>query len=64
VKGVDKLLSTAEEVKKMQEELTEKQPILQEMKVENTALAERIERDVEIMAPKKEQVEKEEAFVN
>ena len=63
-KGVQKLIETAEEVKRMEKELTDKRPVLLQMKEENAKLSATIEANIVEMEPKRIQVEEEEAYVN
>jgi dynein heavy chain, axonemal len=62
--GVQKLLSTAEQVKRMEEELIEKQPILVTMQAETSQIAAEIQAQAAAMEPKRIQAEKEEQDVN
>ena len=62
--GVEKLLTTAEQVRLMQVELQLKQPILIKLKEENTLLSIQIVDEMKSLEPKKRQVEEEEKFVN
>ena len=62
--GVQKLLITAEKVKVMEIQLKEKKPILIQMNIETTKLAEEIKAQALAMEPTRLKVEKEEAMVN
>jgi len=64
-KGIEKLLQTAEEVTKMQIDLNEKQPRLEEMTIETDALMVKIQKESkEVVEPKKIQIQEEEAIAN
>jgi len=63
--GIEKLLSTAEEVTKMQINLNDKQPRLEQMTVETDALMVKIQKESkEVVEPKKIQIQEEEAIAN
>lgn len=62
--GVQKLISTAEQVKRMEEELIEKQPILIQMNEETAKIAAEIQAQAAAMEPKRLQAEKQESEVN
>ena len=56
-KGIEKLLFTAEEVHKMQQDLSEKQPRLEQMTIETDILMEKIQKESrEVVEPKKQQI--------
>ena len=62
--GLDKLLATADEVAKLQEELRQMQPMLKEAKEETEATMKKIAEDTKIAEVTAEQVGKEEAEAN
>ncbi|KAL4429302.1 hypothetical protein ABPG74_002288 [Tetrahymena malaccensis] len=62
--GVQKLISTAEQVKRMEEELIEKKPILIQMNEETQKIASEIKAQALAMEPKRIQAEKQEEEVN
>lgn len=62
--GVQKLLITAEKVKILEIELKEKKPILIQMNIETSKIAEEIKAQAEAMEPTRLKVEKDEALVN
>ena len=64
-RGVETLLSTAEVVRHMQQELGEKQPRLEEMTEEADVLMQQIKKEsTEVVEPKQAQIEAEEAEAN
>ncbi len=64
-KGIEKLLFTANEVHKMQQDLNEKQPILEEMTIQTDMMMEKITKESnEVVEPKKIQIQEEEAIAN
>lgn len=64
-KGIEKLLFTAEEVGKMQQDLNDKQPKLAQMTIETDILMEKIQKESkEVVEPKKIQIQEEEAIAN
>lgn len=62
--GLDKLLSTAEQVAEMQKELVELQPVLEKTAVEVEGMMVQIDKDKEAAAVTKAEVEKQEAVAN
>ncbi|EGR32330.1 hypothetical protein IMG5_087930 [Ichthyophthirius multifiliis] len=62
--GVYKLITTSEQVKRMEEELTEKKPVLIQMNEETEIIALEIQRKAKEIEPMRQEVEQQEAEVD